>query len=88
MTTASGASITHVARKSGSYTLLKGDYDTSGNFVTSPNGKTALIMDSGAMVNVVGRDKPLLLTGVRPADPGQQLFGAGSAPLQLVGQGE
>jgi hypothetical protein len=39
MTTASGASITHVARKSGSYSLLKGDYDNSGNFVTSPNGK-------------------------------------------------
>ena len=88
LTTASGESITHVARKSGSYTLLKGDFDNNGSFVTSPNGKEVLIVDSGAMVNVLGRDNQDLLTNVRPVEPEQKLFGAGSAPLALVGQGD
>ena len=40
------------------------------------------------MVNVVGRDQQPILHNVRPAESGQRLFGAGSAPLELVGQGD
>jgi hypothetical protein len=88
VTSKSGETVTHLARKQGSYIVLRGDYDDSGTFVTSPNGSVCMIVDSGAMVNLLGTSHSLRLANRREPSTGQQLFGAGNAALAHVGQGD
>ena len=83
----SGERITHIARKRGPYTILTGDYDASGDFVTSPTGTRILIVDSGAMVNLLGKGHAARLRNRRDPDPNLLIFAAGDHRLIPVSQG-
>jgi hypothetical protein len=84
---AGGEEITHLARKKGPYTLLTGDYSASGNFVASLAGASVLVVDSGAMVNLLGATHSASLANRRAPDPSLILYAAGNHLLHPILQG-